>query len=162
MSHGTPIRVEHVGIAVRDVEPAEHVLATLGAEKYVDDTGPDGEFRWIGYKLGDASGLELLAPLVEDSFLTDFLDEHGPGLHHVTFEVADMDAVVDTLESEGISVVDRAEHEGYEEAFVHPGNPTGGLLQLMRYEENYEDVYGSGPHSPFIGGARVGTADPDE
>jgi methylmalonyl-CoA/ethylmalonyl-CoA epimerase len=160
MSHDTPIRVEHIGIAVRDVDPAEAVFTALGATKYVDDTDPAGDFRWIGYKLGDASGLELITPLADRTFLTDFLDEHGPGLHHVTFEVADMDAVVAALEAADVPVVDRAEHDFYEEAFVSPRNPTGALLQLMRYKDGYEEVYGDGTDSPFVGGARVGDAVP--
>ena len=92
MTHGTPIRVEHTGIAVADFEAAETVLEVLGARQYVDDTGPDDGFRWAGYVIGDASRLELVTPLDDDNFIQTFLDRHGPGLHHVTFEVADMDA----------------------------------------------------------------------
>jgi methylmalonyl-CoA/ethylmalonyl-CoA epimerase len=143
MTHGTPIRVEHVGIAVADFAGAEAVLHALGAEKYVDDTGPNDDFRWAGYILGDASRLELVAPLSDDNFIRDFLDRHGPGLHHVTLEVEDMDAVIDALEAAGVTVVDRAQHDTYEEAFVSPANPTGALFQLMRFEDAYPEHYDS-------------------
>jgi methylmalonyl-CoA/ethylmalonyl-CoA epimerase len=141
MTHDTPIRVEHVGIAVEEFDAAEAVLHALGARQYVDDTGPDGDFRWAGYVLGDASRLELVTPLSEDNFIRDFLDRHGPGLHHVTLEVDDMDAVVDALAAADVTVVDRATHDTYEEAFVSPANPTGALFQLMAFNDEYPEAY---------------------
>lgn len=156
MTHGTPIRVEHVGIAVEDFDAAEAVLHALGARQYVDDTGPNDDFRWAGYILGDASRLELVTPLTADNFIRDFLDRHGPGLHHVTLEVDDMDAVVDALESAGVRVVDRAQHETYEEAFVSPGNPTGALFQLMRFTDEYPEKYAG--DEVFVNGAPVADA----
>lgn len=158
MTHGTPIRIDHVGIAVEEFEAAEAVLHALGAEKYVDDTGPKGEFRWVGYILGDASRLELITPLTEGSFLDDFLDAHGPGLHHITCEVADIDAVAAALTDAGVTVVDRAEHEVYTELFVSPRNPTSTLFQLMEYHDTYEERYD--PERSFVGGRRVEKAWP--
>lgn len=156
--HDTPIRVDHVGIAVESVADAEPVLDALGCARGSDETGPDGSFRWVTYHLGDASRLELVAPLTDESFIRGFLDENGPGLHHVTLEVADVDAVVAGLEEAGVSVVDRATHDGYAEAFVSPRNPTGTLFQLMEYHDDYADRYGD-PERLFIGGARVGERD---
>lgn len=156
--HDTPIRVDHVGIAVESVAAAEPVLEALGCERGSDETGPDGSFRWLTYHLGDASRLELVAPLADDSFVQAFLDENGPGLHHVTLEVADVDAVVEHLSDVGLPVVDRATHAGYSEAFVSPRNPTGVLFQLMEYHDDYADAYGD-PAELFVGGSRVGESD---
>jgi methylmalonyl-CoA/ethylmalonyl-CoA epimerase len=156
--HETPIRVDHVGIAVESVDEAEPVLHALGCTKGSDETGHDGSYRWVTYHLGNASRLELVTPLRDDSFIQRFLDANGPGLHHVTFEVADIDAVVDSLGAAGVSVVDRATHDGYAEAFVSPRNPTGALFQLMEYHDDYAAVYGD-PDELFIGGARVGEHD---
>lgn len=156
--HETAIRVDHVGIAVEDVEAAEPVLEALGCAKGSDETGPDGSYRWVTYHLGDASRLELVTPRTDDSFIRAFLDENGPGLHHVTLEVADIDAVVAGIEEAGIPVVDRASHDGYAEAFVSPRNPTGALFQLMEYHDDYAARYGD-PERLFIGGARVGERD---
>ena len=158
MTHETPIRIDHVGIAVEEFDAAEAVLGALGAEKYVDDTGPDDEFRWVGYVLGDASRLELITPLTAGSFLEEFLDANGPGLHHVTCEVADIDAVAAALTDAGIEVVDRAEHEVYTELFVSPRNPTGTLFQLMEYHDTYEERYDA--DRSFVGGRRVEAAWP--
>lgn len=152
--HETAIRVDHVGIAVESIADAEPVLEALGCAKGSDETGHDGSYRWVTYHVGDASRLELVAPLTDDSFIRTFLDENGPGLHHVTFEVADVDAVVAGLEEAGVPVVDRATHEGYAEAFVSPRNPTGVLFQLMEYHDEYAAHYGD-PERLFIGGERL-------
>jgi methylmalonyl-CoA/ethylmalonyl-CoA epimerase len=111
-----------------------------------------GGLVWAYYALGDASRIELVGPTNDDSFLADYLDRRGPGLHHVTLEVADIDAVIDTLEAEGVTAVDRAEREGWTEAFVSPGNATGALFQLMEYHDDFDEHR---PDGLFVGGERV-------
>jgi methylmalonyl-CoA/ethylmalonyl-CoA epimerase len=152
--HDTPIRVDHVGIAVESVADAEPVLLALGCEKLHDDT-LEGRFRWVYYRLGDASRLELIEPLGDESFLTDFLDRHGPGLHHVTLEVADIDAVVETLEDQGLDVVDYRTVDGWTEAFVSPRNPTGALFQLMEYHDPYVESVDRPAEEVFVNGHRL-------
>lgn len=151
--HDTPIRVDHVGIAVEAVAEAEPVLHALGCEKQHEDS-LEGRFRWVYYTLGDASRIELIEPVAEDSFVTDFLERHGPGLHHVTLEVADIDAVMETLEAQEIPVVDYQEFEGWTEAFVSPRNATGALFQLMEYHDAYLDE--RSPEELFVNGDPVG------
>lgn len=161
MEHNdTPIRVDHVGIAVESIEDAEPVILALGCQKLVDDTVED-RFRWAYYRLGDASRLELIEPAGEGSFLTDFLDRYGPGLHHVTLEVADIDAIIDVLDANDITVVDRAEFDGWIEAFVSPRNPTGTLFQLMEYKDQYAEEFGD-TTKLFVGGRRLGQGNREE
>ena len=150
------IRVDHVGIAVRDVAEAEPLLELLGAEKLVHEADPTGAFRWAYYLLGDASRVELIEPVSgEDSFLTDFLAAHGPGMHHVTLEVADMDVGIEALEAEAIRVVDRTDYGEWSEAFVSPRNPTGVLWQLMEYRDSFSEGRPD-PERLYIGGKRLG------
>jgi methylmalonyl-CoA/ethylmalonyl-CoA epimerase len=149
--HDTPIRVDHVGIAVPSIDEAEPVLLALGAEPLHQEAMD--ELVWAYYGLGDASRLELIEPRGEDSFLAAHLERHGPGLHHVTLEVADIDAVIETLEADGLAVVDRAERDGWTEAFVSPRNSTGTLFQLMEYHDGFDE---DRPDGLFVGGERVG------
>ncbi len=152
-THDTPIRVDHVGIAVESIETAEPVLFALGCERLLVESVED-RFRWANYRLGDSSRLELIEPIADDSFLTDFLDQHGPGLHHVTLEVADIDAVIESLRENDLRVIDRAEFDEWAEAFVSPRNPTGVLFQLMQYHENYHEDR-LPPEELFVNGSRV-------
>ena len=153
MTHDTPIRVDHVGIAVESIAAAEPVLVALGCEKLTEES-VEGRFRWAYYELGDASRLELIEPETE-GFLTEFLDEHGPGLHHVTLEVADIERIIEACEAAGLRVVDRTEFEEWTEAFVSPRNATGTLFQLMEYHEGYANERPAG-EGMYVGGARLG------
>jgi methylmalonyl-CoA/ethylmalonyl-CoA epimerase len=150
-----PVRVDHVGIAVERIADADPVLRALGAERTVDETVA-GQFRWVYYRLGDASNLELVAPVAEDGFLVDFLDRNGPGLHHVTLEVADIDRAVAAVEAAdaGLSVVDRADRGDWREAFVSPQNPTGALFQFIEHGEEYAEGRGP-PATLFVTGERL-------
>nr|WP_049907656.1 VOC family protein [Haloferax elongans] len=148
-----PARVDHVGIAVEDVDTAEQTLFALGCERVHRETVADGSFEWATYVLGDASRLELIAPVEGESFLTDYLDANGPGLHHVTLEVVDIDAAIEALEDAGERVVGHSVEDGWTEAFVSPQNPTGALFQLMEYHDDYAD---KGPDEAlFVHGERL-------
>jgi len=152
--HDTPIRVDHAGIAVDSIEEAEPVLFALGCRKLIEES-VEGRFRWAQYDFGgDASRLELIAPEADDTFLTRFLDEHGPGLHHVTLEVADIDSVVAAVEHAGFDVVDYAVFEDWTEAFLSPANPTGTLFQLMEYHDSYDEGRPP-PEALYVDGERL-------
>ncbi|WP_394743277.1 VOC family protein [Natronococcus roseus] len=145
MTEMPAVRVDHVGIAVESIEEAEELLFALGCEKIHEERSEYGSFTWATYVLGGASRLELIAPREEsESFLTEFLERNGPGLHHVTLEVADLDRAVDTLVERGIAVVDRAEFDHWTEAFLPPSNPTGALFQLMEYHDGYAETRAAG------------------
>jgi methylmalonyl-CoA/ethylmalonyl-CoA epimerase len=155
MSHGTAIRVDHAGIAVESIEDAEPVLFALGGQKRIEES-VEGRFRWAQYDFGQgASRLELVAPERDGTFLTDFLEENGPGLHHVTLEVADVDAVVAALDVAGIQTVDYREFEDWTEVFVSPANATGTLFQLMEYHDSYETGRPPAEHL-YVDGHRLG------
>lgn len=149
--HGTPIRVDHVGLAVPSIDGAEPVVTALGGEA-IHQEAMD-ELVWAYYAIGDASRIELLEPRGDGSFLADYLERHGPGLHHVTLEVADIEAVIESVEGHGIDVVDRAVRDGWTEAFVSPRNATGALFQLMEYHESFA---ADRPCELFVDGRRVG------
>ncbi len=145
--------MDHVGIAVESVAEADPVLRALGCERLLDETVED-RFRWVYYLLGDASRVELVEPVAEDTFLTDFLDRNGPGLHHVTLEVADIDRATAAVEAAGYDVVDRTDFEDWREAFVSPTNPTGTLFQFIEHRETYAEGRAP-PAELFVNGERL-------
>ncbi|KAA9396106.1 VOC family protein [Haloarcula sp. CBA1130] len=154
MSQETPIRVDHIGIAVEDIGDAEPFLFALGCRKLIEESVEE-RFRWAQYDFGrDASRLELIAPEAPETFLTSYLADHGPGLHHVTLEVADIDTVTAVLEHNGHSVVEYREYEDWTEAFVPPSNPTGALFQLFEYHDSY-DADRPPAEKLYVDGSRV-------
>lgn len=158
MSHETQIRVDHTGIAVESIEATEPVLFTLGCRKLIEES-VEGRFRWAQYDFGrDASRLELIAPEQPDTFLTGYLDDHGPGLHHVTLEVADIDTVVDAVETHGLDTVEYRRYDDWTEVFIPPSNPTGVLFQLFEYHESYDEERPA-PEKLYVGGERLGPHD---
>ncbi len=156
--HDVPVRVDHVGIAVESVADAEPVLQLLGCERLNAEAVAD-TYRWVYYRLGDASRVELIEPVGDgETFLTEFLAAHGPGLHHVTLEVAAIDPVVEYLESAGVRVVDYREFDDWTEAFVSPRNPTGTLFQLMEYHNSFPGDREAGDDL-FVGGTPLERTD---
>ena len=155
MTHETPIRVDHIGIAVESIDDAEPVLLAFGCQKLIEES-VEGRFKWAQYDLGrSASRLELIAPEAEDTFLTTYLRDHGPGLHHVTLEVAAIDAVTAAVEEAGLDVVEYREYDDWTEAFVPPSNPTGALFQLFEYHDTY-DGNRPEPERLYVDGERLG------
>jgi len=148
------VRVDHIGIAVESIADGEPLLELLGAEKLVHKRDDDQGFTWAYYELGNASRLELLEPIDgAESFLTGFLEARGPGLHHVTLEVADIEGTMAVLEEEGVRVIDYTERDGYLEAFVPPSEAAGVLFQLMEYTGDFQVEFGD---KAVIGGSRLG------
>ena len=133
-------RVDRVAIAVRDLDAARSFFeGVLGAEMQAIEDVPDQGFRYQPFSIAGFT-LELLCPYRDDSTIAKFLRERGPGVHHVSFEVEDLDAAVAELAAAGIRAIGRLEYppevtfEGFHwrEAFVHPHQAFGVLLHICQ------------------------------
>ncbi len=132
-------RVERVALAVEDLDQAQSFFeqwfgATFSSEEYIEDMG----IRYRPFDLG-ASKLELLQATRADSPVAKFISRNGgPGVHHITFEVDDLDAALAELEQRGGRIAYRhTYHPGvtfeghyWREAFVHPKDAFGVLIHL--------------------------------
>ena len=85
---------------------------------------------------GGGAQWELLEPTGEDSFLARFLNERGPGLHHVTFQVESVEQATKALRDSGCEPFGGRSYERYKEVYVHPRDSGGVLFQL--YEGDWE------------------------
>jgi len=131
-------KVERVAIAVRDLEAArEFFERVLGARFHAVEDVKDQGFSYQPFTVAGFT-LELLCPYREDSVIARFLAERGPGVHHVSFEVDDLDRAIRELAGDGVKAVHRIEYpkgvtfEGFRwrEAFVHPKLAQGVLLHV--------------------------------
>jgi methylmalonyl-CoA/ethylmalonyl-CoA epimerase len=123
-------RIDHIGVAVEDIEPALELYRDsfeleLAHREIVEEQGVEAVLLDLG-----ENHVELLAPLGPDTPVGKFLARHGPGLHHVAYQVSDIDATLRALKLAGLELIDerpRAGIRGSRVAFVHP-RATGGVL----------------------------------
>jgi methylmalonyl-CoA/ethylmalonyl-CoA epimerase len=127
-------RVDHVGIAVRDLEAAiSFYEATFGVKvahrERVEDQGVEEAL----FKVGD-SYIQLLEPLGPDTPVGKFIEKRGEGVHHVAYGVSDLRRVLGSLKAEGLQLIDeepRPGSRGTMVAFVHPKSVGGVLVELV-------------------------------
>jgi methylmalonyl-CoA/ethylmalonyl-CoA epimerase len=134
-------RLDHVCWAVHrldDVLPLLTKLMGMTIEGRFEN--PEVGFRGVGLRVPGGTGhFELLEPYGENSYLHKFLDEKGPGLHHVTFEVEDADKAAEAITEFGIKPwggVNRS--HGWVETFIHPKDSGGVLFQFYHEDEEHE------------------------
>ena len=126
--------IHHLGVAVHDLDEAVDTYERLfGAElehrAQVDDQGVEAAAVLVG-----SGRVELLAPLGEKNPVGKFLASHGPGMHHVAYEVDDVQAELDRLAAEGAELIDAEPREGLfglQVAFVHPDAVHGVLTEVV-------------------------------
>ena len=126
--------IHHLGVAVHDLDEAVATYARLfGAEVEhrgrIDDQGVEAAAVLVG-----AGRVELLAPLGEETPVGRFLAKRGPGMHHVAYEVDDVQAELDRLGAAGAELIDTAPRQGLfglQVAFVHPDAVHGVLTEVV-------------------------------
>jgi methylmalonyl-CoA/ethylmalonyl-CoA epimerase len=126
--------VDHIGIAVRDLEAAvDEYRTAFGLEpvhrERVDDQGVEEVLFRVG-----ASYIQLLGALGPGTPVGKFLERRGEGIHHVGYRVDDVQAVLDRLAEQGLPLVDttpRPGSRGTTVAFVHPKAFRGVLIELV-------------------------------
>lgn len=125
--------VEHIGIAVQDVNAAVDCFEDLlGVRPYKAETVTEQQVR-THFLDADTTKLELLEALDEDSPVQRFLDRRGEGLHHLAFEVSDLSATLQRLREAGFELLDTPPQKGADDtriAFVHPKQTHGVLVEF--------------------------------
>lgn len=126
------IRLDHVAIAVHRIRDALPLYRDLLAGEYHQGgTEKAGGFRWAQFTFPEGGKLELLEPVGEDSFLHEFLETHGEGVHHITYLVRDIEELVDRLRANGYRVVnENYQYPEWKEAFISPRSANGTVVQL--------------------------------
>ena len=128
-------RFDHISLGVNSVEGALPLINLLGASFIHGADHVRNDFRWVQFRLGDGSRLELIAPLSAGSFLQRFLDKRGEGLHHVTYKVTDVESAAARAVGLGYRTSGLHLHPSWSEVFLHPSEAHGLLIQLAAWTD---------------------------
>jgi len=129
------LALDHVAIAVPSFEEAGPYLA-LGLHPEGPDEVVAGQGVRVRLLRAGGAAIELLAPLADDTPVGRFLERRGPGLHHLAFRVADLEAEIARLRSLGARFIDagpRPGRGGSRVAFLHPRWTGGVLVELVAH-----------------------------
>ena len=127
-------RIDHIGVAVEQLEPAlelygERFRLHLAHRELVPEQGVEAVLLDVG-----ENHVELLAPLGPETPVGKFRATRGPGLHHVAYQVADIEATLATLKQAGLALIDeqpRIGIRGSRVAFLHPRATAGVLTEIV-------------------------------
>ena len=126
-------RLNHVCIAVRDLEDTlEFYRDLFGLEPSEVREVPDQRVRAALLRVGGTE-LELIQPTDADGAIARFIDSRGESLHHICFEVEDLQGKLDLLAGRGTRLIDRTPRQGLAGmiAFLHPRSTRGVLIELV-------------------------------
>ena len=127
------VELDHIGIAVSQLdESLKFFRDALGLEISECEEVPSQRVR-AQFVPGGTATLELLEATAEDSAIARFIKRKGPGLHHITLRVEDLNLVLNQLRDRGVQLIDevpRPGAEGARVAFIHPSRAQGVLVEL--------------------------------
>ena len=136
MSEPLFTRIDHVGIAVADLDAAiAFYRDTFGILSVHEEVNEEQGVREAMLTVGDgATRIQLLAPLTEQSTIAKFLDRNGPGVQQVAYTVDDIDKTSAILRERGMRLLYDAPRRGTSDSrvnFVHPKDAGGVLVELV-------------------------------
>ena len=128
-------KIEHIGIAVKDLEASNKLFAALlGKEHYklesVESEGVNTSFFQSG-----PNKIELLEATNPESPIAKFIDKKGEGIHHIAFAVDDIEKEMKRLSDEGFQLINKEPKKGADNklvVFLHPKSTNGVLIELCQ------------------------------
>ncbi|HEX9090838.1 MAG TPA: methylmalonyl-CoA epimerase [Anaerolineales bacterium] len=128
-------RIHHLALLVDDLEAAiKFWQDTLGITLSDISDVPNEAARIAFLPLGE-SEIELVQPTTSDSGLSRYLEKRGPGMHHLCFEVDDLQAMLVQLKAKGVQLINeqpKITADGRQYAFIHPKSTQGVLIELYQ------------------------------
>lgn len=129
------MHIDHIGIAVDNLEEAvETYSKILNCSAFKRERVEDQKVETVFFKTGE-SKVELLGATSEDSVIAKFVKKKGPGIHHIAFEVEDLEQEMKRLQSEGFRLLSDKPLQGADHkriVFLHPKGTEGVLIELCQ------------------------------
>lgn len=130
MTESRPL--DHIAIAVRSIETSAPLYELLSGAT----CSPPETLESQGVRVAFVGTIELLEPLAPDTTVGRFIDRNGEGLHHIAYQVEDIEAELARLLEEGLELVDstpRPGAGGHRVAFLHPRSTGRVLVELVEH-----------------------------
>jgi methylmalonyl-CoA/ethylmalonyl-CoA epimerase len=132
-------KIEHIGIAVKDLKESNELFANLfGEPNYKMEEVESEGVRTSFFKVGE-NKIELLEATKKDSPIAKFIEKKGEGIHHIAFDVADINTEIKRLVGLGFKVLNEKPKQGADNkliAFLHPKSTNGVLIELCQERIN--------------------------
>lgn len=126
-------KLSHIGIAVKNLEFARKIWEGILGLRFIEEIEvAEQKVKVAIFELGEMH-IELLQPLSQDSTVYKFIEKRGEGLHHLAFEVEDIESALEQLKKEGVKLIDEKPRKGAMDskiAFIHPQSTNGVLVEL--------------------------------
>ena len=129
------MKIEHIGIAVKDLETADQTYAGLLGEKAYKSEAVESEGVMTSFFRCGESKIELLAATNADSPIAKFIEKRGEGIHHIAFAVENIQEEIQRLKKEGFVLLNEKPKKGADNklvAFLHPKSNHGVLVELCQ------------------------------
>ncbi|MEL6986385.1 MAG: methylmalonyl-CoA epimerase [Bacteroidota bacterium] len=135
-------KIEHIGIAVKDIKAANLIYEKLlGVPPYKEETVESEKVLTSFFQSGP-NKIELLEAQDESSAIHKFIEKRGEGIHHIAFEVDDIIAEMERLSKEGFRLLNEVPKKGADNklvCFIHPKSANGVLVELCQSIANEEE-----------------------
>ncbi|MBQ4801635.1 methylmalonyl-CoA epimerase [Aquimarina sp. MMG015] len=128
-------KIEHIGIAVKDIDQSNSLYEQLlGVAPYKQEIVESESVITSFFKVGE-NKIELVASTKEDGPIGKFISKKGEGIHHIAFDVDDIEKELERLEKEGFQLINKTPKKGADNklvAFIHPKTTNGVLVELCQ------------------------------
>jgi methylmalonyl-CoA/ethylmalonyl-CoA epimerase len=128
-------RIEHIGIAVSDIENSNKVFEKIfGKENFKEEKVEYEGVMTSFFQIGE-NKIELVAATNTDSPISKYLEKNREGMHHIAFDVEDIEKEMDRLKKEGIRLLNDTPKKGADNkliCFLHPKDTNGVLIELCQ------------------------------
>lgn len=128
-------KVEHIGIAVRNLEESNKLFTKLFGQPPYKQEGVESEGVMTSFFMNGPNKIELLEATNPESPIAKFIEKKGEGIHHIAFDVEDIHAEMARLKSEGFILLNETPKIGADNkliCFLHPKGTNGVLIELCQ------------------------------
>ncbi len=130
-------KIEHIGIAVKDLEQSIKLFSNLlNTQPYKREKVESEGVETVFFQIGETK-IELLGATNEESPIAKFIQKKGEGIHHIAFDVTDINNEIKRLQEQNFTVLNTTPKQGADNkkiAFLHPKSTNGVLTELCQEE----------------------------